>query len=268
MCFEKQHSSTPGAGSPWNGYLKCSITANCHSVMNSTKSTLFRLYLVMCVCVCAHGMCTCLYTYINFPQGHCCSYFRGKQWVDALLSTDSEDAVWTAFCKTLCSWWREWAHCGQKTGGGKVNMLDGWAAAQQQSQQTGKIGQQKPHKVQQKQMRNAVLGTKQPHKCVQLRGSTRKQLSKKRPATPGRQEVKHGSAVHFCRNQGQLLSCISQKHSQQVQGNCYFSLFSTCEIALLQSTVSWFGLPSARKVFASQSKPSGGPPRWFWAWIR
>lgn len=37
----------------------------------------------------------------------------------------------------------------RKPEGGEVNVLDGWAAAQQQSQQTRKTGQQKPQEVQQ-----------------------------------------------------------------------------------------------------------------------
>lgn len=137
-------------------------------------------------------------------------------------------------------------------------MLDGWAAAQQQSQQTGKIGQQKCPKVQQKQMQNPVPGIEQPHKSVQLRGSTRKQLSKRRPVTPGRQEVKRGPAVHFCRNRGQLLGCISQKRSQQLQGNSHFPLFSVCETAALQSMCPALGSPVLERYLQAGASPVEG----------
>lgn len=144
---------------------------------------------------------------------------RSLLWVEVFPSTGSEGSVWIAFCKTHCSWWRECARSGWKTGRGEVNRRDGWAATQPHCQQTGKICQQKPHEVQQqqqkKQMWSLVPGTEKPHESVELRGSSIKKFSKKGPVTPDRHEVKHGSAVHFCRNQGQLLSCTSQKQDSR-----------------------------------------------------
>lgn len=101
-----------------------------------------------------------------------------------------------------------------------------------------------------KQMWSLVPGTEKPHKSVELRGSSIKKFSKKGPVTPDRHEVKHGSAVHFCRNQGQLLSCTSQ--------NCYFPLFSMFRTTPLQSNVSCLFSPVLDKYLQARASPVQG----------